>query len=445
MVTSLSSSLGTERKLLTEVPGPKSRALHERRQRSVSAGLTQGFPVYIERAEGAILEDVDGNLLLDLGSGIAVTSIGHGVPEVIEAVSNQVAAFTHTCFMVTPYEEYVEVCEELARLTPGDHQKTTALFNSGAEAVENAVKVARLATGRAAIVVFEHAYHGRTNLTMALTAKNMPYKDRFGPFAPEIYRAPMSYPFRDGLSGPEAAQRAIAMIESQVGAHNVAGLLIEPIQGEGGFIVPADGFLPALAEWAKKNGVVFIADEIQSGFCRTGDWFAVNHEGVVPDIVTTAKGLAGGMPLAGVTGRAELMNAVHEGGLGGTYGGNPVAAAAAIATIRTMETRNLAGRARELGATMLERLHALASQHAIIGDVRGRGAMIAFELVQPGTTTPNAAAAKAIVAHCNAQGVIALTCGTYGNVIRLLPPLIISDAQLADGLDVLSDAVAAAG
>ena len=444
MVTSLSSSLGTERKLLTEVPGPKSRALHERRQRSVSAGLTQGFPVYIERAEGAILEDVDGNLLLDLGSGIAVTSIGHGVPEVIEAVSNQVAAFTHTCFMVTPYEEYVEVCEELARLTPGDHQKTTALFNSGAEAVENAVKVARLATGRPAVIVFDHAYHGRTNLTMALTAKNMPYKDRFGPFAPEVYRVPMSYPFHDGLSGAEAAARAIGEIESQVGAHNVAALLIEPIQGEGGFIVPAEGFLPALSAWTKKNGVVFIADEIQSGFCRTGDWFAVNHEGVIPDIVTTAKGLAGGMPLAGVTGRAELMNAVHEGGLGGTYGGNPVAAAAALATIKVMRDRDLPSRARELGTTMLAHLNSLAQDVAIIGDVRGRGAMIAFELVEPGTKKPNAAAAKSIVSYCNAQGVIALACGTYGNVIRLLPPLVISDEQLADGLSVLAAAVRAA-
>jgi 4-aminobutyrate aminotransferase / (S)-3-amino-2-methylpropionate transaminase / 5-aminovalerate transaminase len=444
VVSSLSSSLGTERKLVTEVPGPKSRALHERRKAVVSAGLTNGFPVYIERAEGAILEDVDGNHLLDLGSGIAVVSIGHGVPEVIEAVSKQVANFTHTCFMVTPYENYIEVCEELARLTPGDHAKTTALFNSGAEAVENAVKVARLATGRPAVIVFDHAYHGRTNLTMALTAKNMPYKDRFGPFAPEVYRVPMSYPFHDGLSGAEAAARAISEIESQVGAHNVAALLIEPIQGEGGFIVPAEGFLPALSAWTKKNGVVFIADEIQSGFCRTGDWFAVNHEGVIPDIVTTAKGLAGGMPLAGVTGRAELMNAVHEGGLGGTYGGNPVAAAAALATIKTMRDRDLVGRARELGATMLENLTSLAQDVAIIGDVRGRGAMIAFELVEPGTKKPNAAAAKAIVSYCNAQGVIALACGTYGNVIRLLPPLVISDEQLDDGLNVLAAAVRAA-
>jgi 4-aminobutyrate aminotransferase/(S)-3-amino-2-methylpropionate transaminase len=444
MVSSIESAVGTERKVITELPGPKSRALHERRQAAVSAGLTTGFPIYIERAEGSILVDVDGNQILDLGSGIAVTTIGHAVPELVDAVSAQVAAFTHTCFMVTPYESYVEVCEELAKLTPGSHAKTSALFNSGSEAVENAVKVARLATGRQAIVVFDHAYHGRTNLTMALTAKNMPYKDRFGPFAPEIYRVPMSYPFRDGLSGADAAALAIKEIETQVGAHNVAALLIEPIQGEGGFIVPADGFLPALSAWTTKNGVVFIADEIQSGFCRTGDWFAVDHEGVIPDMVTTAKGLAGGMPLAGLTGRTELMNAVHEGGLGGTYGGNPVAAAAAIATIKTLRERHLVDRAREIGETLLAALHKLQQDVAIIGDVRGRGAMIAMELIEPGTKTPNASAAKAIVNYCNQQGVVVLACGTYGNVIRLLPALVISDEQLADGLDVLSAAVRAA-
>jgi 4-aminobutyrate aminotransferase/(S)-3-amino-2-methylpropionate transaminase len=444
MVSSIQSEVGTQRKVITELPGPKSRALHERRKAVVSAGLTNGFPIYIERADGAILVDADGNQILDLGSGIAVTTIGHAVPELIEAVSAQVAAFTHTCFMVTPYESYVEVCEELATLTPGTHAKTSALFNSGSEAVENAVKVARLATGRQAIVVFDHAYHGRTNLTMALTAKNMPYKDRFGPFAPEIYRVPMSYPFLDELSGAEAAAIAIKEIETQVGAKNVAALLIEPIQGEGGFIVPADGFLPALSEWTTQNGVVFIADEIQSGFCRTGDWFAVDHEGVVPDLVTTAKGLAGGMPLAGLTGRAELMNAVHEGGLGGTYGGNPVAAAAALATIKTLRDRNLVARAREIGDTLLTALHSLQQDVAIIGDVRGRGAMVAMELTQPGTKTPNAAAAKSIVNYCNQQGVIVLACGTYGNVIRLLPPLVISDEQLADGLSVLGAAVRAA-
>jgi 4-aminobutyrate aminotransferase / (S)-3-amino-2-methylpropionate transaminase / 5-aminovalerate transaminase len=441
MVSSLDTHVGTERTVITDLPGPKSQALHARRQAVVSSGLSVGFPVYIDRAEGAIVVDVDGNQLLDLGSGIAVTGIGHAVPALVAAVSEQVARFTHTCFMVNPYESYVEVCEALGELTPGTFAKTSALFNSGAEAIENAVKIARLATGKPAIIVFEHAYHGRTNLTMALTAKNMPYKDRFGPFAPEVYRVPMSYPFRDGLSGPDAAARAIQIIESEIGVHNVAAVLIEPIQGEGGFVVPAEGFLPALSAWTSANGVVFIADEIQSGFARTGEWFAVNHEGVVPDLITTAKGLAGGMPLAGVTGRAELMNAVHEGGLGGTYGGNPVAAAASLATIQTIKDWNLLERALAIGETMVSALDQLAQDVSIIGEVRGRGAMQAIELVVPGTRKPNAAAAKAILAYCQQQGVITLLCGTDGNVLRLLPPLIISDEQLADGLAVVSAAV----
>jgi len=441
MVSSIESSVGTERKVVTALPGPKSQEMHARRKNVVSAGVTNGYPVYIDRAEGAIIVDIDGNHILDLGSGIAVTTIGHAVPELVAAVSEQVAKFTHTCFMVTPYEAYVQVCEALNELTPGPHEKRSALFNSGAEAVENAVKIARHATGRQAVVVFDHAYHGRTNLTMALTAKNMPYRDGFGPFAPEVYRVPMSYPYRDGLSGAEAAAKAIAQIEIQVGAKNVAAVLIEPIQGEGGFVVPAEGFLPALSKWTTDNGVVFIADEIQSGFGRTGAWFAVEHEGVVPDMITTAKGLGGGMPISGVTGRAELMDAVHEGGLGGTYGGNPVTAVAALASINFMKDRNLLGRAVELEGIIKTFLTDLAKDVTIIGDIRGRGAMVAMELVEAGTTTPNAAAAKAIVKYCNDRGVVALACGTYGNVIRLLPPLVITDAQILDGLGVIADAV----
>ena len=326
-----------ERRLITELPGPRSRELFARRQATVSAGVSTMFPVFIERAGGGVLVDVDGNSLIDLGSGIAVTGVGNAAPHVVQAVTDQVAAFTHTCFMITPYQGYVEVCEELAAVTPGTHAKKSALFNSGSEAVENAVKIARQATGRTAIVAFDHAYHGRTNLTMALTAKNMPYKQGFGPFAAEVYRVPMSYPFRDGgLDGAAAAARAIDVITTQVGAGNVAGVLIEPVQGEGGFVVPAPGFLPALASWCTANGALLIADEIQTGFCRTGAWFASEHEDVVPDLITTAKGIAGGLPLAAVTGRAELMDAVHPGGLGGTYGGNPVACAAALGAIRTM-------------------------------------------------------------------------------------------------------------
>src|SRR3954471_22019331 len=322
-------TLPQERRLVTAIPGPRSRELHARRTAAVASGVGSTLPVYVAAAGGGVVVDVDGNSLIDLASGIAVTSVGNAAPEVVSRVQEQVAAFTHTCFMVVPYAGYVEVCERLADLTPGDHPKKAALFNSGAEAVENAVKVARVHTGRDAVVVVDHAYHGRTNLTMAMTAKNMPYKQGFGPFAGEVYRAPVSYPFRDGLSGPEAAARAITVIEKQVGAADLAAVIIEPVQGEGGFVVPAEGFLPALQAWCNANEVVFIVDEIQSGFARTGDLFASEHEGIVPDLITTAKGIAGGLPLSGVSGRAEIMDAPHAGGLGGTYAGNPVACAAA--------------------------------------------------------------------------------------------------------------------
>lgn len=430
------------RHLVTEIPGPRSVELMARRNATVSAGVGTTLPVFITRAGGGVLTDVDGNTLIDLGSGIAVTSVGNAAPRVVEAVQAQVADFTHTCFMVTPYEGYVAVCEALAELTPGDHAKKSALFNSGSEAVENAVKIARHATGRQGVVVFDHAYHGRTNLTMALTAKNMPYKHRFGPFAGEVYRVPMSYPFRDGLSGPDAAARAISQIEVQVGAGNTAAVLIEPLQGEGGFIEPAPGFLTAISEWCTANGVVFIADEIQSGFCRTGAWFGVDAEGVVPDLVTTAKGMAGGLPLAAVTGRAEIMDAVHPGGLGGTYGGNPVACAAALGAIETMRAEDLAGAARAIGEVMLPRLRALAERFPAVGDVRGRGAMIAVELVRPGTTEPDAALAGAVAKACHARGVVVLTAGSYGNVLRFLPPLVIGHDLLVEALDVIEEAFA---
>ncbi|WP_459252966.1 4-aminobutyrate--2-oxoglutarate transaminase [Arthrobacter antibioticus] len=444
--------LAQKRQILGTFPGPKSTALDVRRKAVVAGGVASTVPVYVADADGGILTDVDGNSFIDLGSGIAVTSVGASDANVVEAVREQVGHFTHTCFMVTPYESYVAVAEELNALTPGTHQKRTVLFNSGAEAVENAVKVARLATGRDAIVAFDHAYHGRTNLTMALTAKAMPYKTNFGPFAPEIYRVPMSYPYREEaeIKGEEAARRAITMIEKQIGSDSVAAILIEPIQGEGGFIVPADGFLPTLAAWAKENGVVFIADEVQSGFCRTGEWFATQHEGVVPDIITMAKGIGGGLPLSAITGRAELMDAVHPGGLGGTYGGNPVACAGALAAIRTMKEHDLNARAQRIERIVTDRFNALVQEMGaagIIGEIRGRGAMMAIELVKPGTANTtkevNAEAAKAIAGACLKAGVIILTCGTYGNVIRLLPPLVISEELLNDGLDVLCDAIRA--
>ncbi len=443
MTTTGGPSLPQERKLVTSVPGPESLARLERKKAHVADGVGTMLPVFVVAAGGGVLVDVDGNSLIDLGSGIAVASVGNAAPSVVSRVQEQVAAFTHTCFMITPYDGYVDVCEQLAEVTPGDHPKKSALFNSGAEAVENAVKIARVATGKDAVAVFDHAYHGRTNLTMAMTAKNMPYKHGFGPFAGEVYRAPMSYPFRDGLSGDEAAARAIDVLEKQVGADSLACVAIEPIQGEGGFVVPAPGFLPALAEWAGQNGVLFLADEIQTGFCRTGDWFACDHEGVVPDLVTLAKGIAGGLPLAAVTGRAELMDSVHVGGLGGTYGGNPVACAAALGSLEEMRTHDLVSRARAIGERVEARLRKIAADHPVIGDVRGRGAMMAVELCTPGTTSPEPARAAAVSAYCHQHGVVTLTCGTWGNVMRFLPPLSIPDALLDEGFDVVAEAFAA--
>jgi 4-aminobutyrate aminotransferase/(S)-3-amino-2-methylpropionate transaminase len=428
----------SKNRLVTTIPGPKSLELQARRKDAVAAGVGSTLPVYIDSADDGLLIDVDGNQLIDLGSGIAVTNVGNPAPAVAEAVHAQIDRFSHTCFMITPYEGYLEVCEELNALTPGTHEKRSVLFNSGAEAVENAVKIARHVTGRQAVVVFDHGYHGRTNLTMALTAKNMPYKHRFGPFAPEVYRVPASYPLHDGLTGAEAASRAIAAIEKQVGADNTAAVVIEPIQGEGGFIAPAQGFLPAIAEWCRERGVLFVADEIQTGFCRTGSWFASDHENVVPDLITTAKGIAGGLPLAAVTGRAEIMDAVHVGGLGGTYGGNPVACAAALGAIRTMRERDLNAAARHIEETVIGRLKAVAEKTDIIADIRGRGAMLAIEFTE---RTPDVAAR--VAKACHDQGVVVLTCGTYGNVIRLLPPLVIPDDLLAEGLDVLEGALLA--
>ena len=444
------STLQQSRKLVTEIPGPKSLEMTQRRVAAVARGVGVTMPVSCARAFGGIIEDVDGNRLIDLGSGIAVTTIGNSSPRVVDAVREQVGAFTHTCFMVTPYEGYIAVAEHLNRLTPGSFEKRTALFNSGAEAVENAVKIARAYTRRTAVVAFDHAYHGRTNLTMALTAKSMPYKSGFGPFAPEIYRAPLSYPYRDGLinkewatNGELAAERALSVIDKQVGAANLAAIIIEPILGEGGFVVPAPGFLPTLRAWCTDNDVVFIADEVQSGFGRTGQMFACEDEGIDPDLIVTAKGIADGMPLSAVTGRAEIMDAPHVSGLGGTYGGNPVACAAALATIETIELDGLLDRAKQIERLMRDTLHRMQADDDRIGDVRGRGAMIAVELVKSGTAEPDPELTKTLCAKAHTQGVLVLSCGTYGNILRFLPPLSISDELLHEGLGVLAEILAA--
>ncbi|HMZ14014.1 MAG TPA: 4-aminobutyrate--2-oxoglutarate transaminase [Mycobacterium sp.] len=437
------------RKLVTEIPGPQSIEMSKRRVAAVARGVGVTMPVSCARAFGGIIEDVDGNRLIDLGSGIAVTTIGNSSPRVVEAVQQQVAAFTHTCFMVTPYEGYIAVAEHLNRLTPGSYEKRSALFNSGAEAVENAIKIARAYTHKTAVVAFDHAYHGRTNLTMALTAKSMPYKSGFGPFAPEIYRAPLSYPYRDGLidkewatNGELAAERALTVIDKQIGAANLAAVIIEPILGEGGFIVPAPGFLPTLRSWCTENDVVFIADEVQSGFGRSGAMFACEDEGIEPDLIVTAKGIADGLPLSAVTGRAEIMDAPHVSGLGGTYGGNPVACAAALATIETIELDGLLDRAKHIETVMKDKLHRMQADDDRIGDVRGRGAMIAVELVKSGTAEPDPELTKALCSRAHSQGVLVLSCGTYGNILRFLPPLTISDELLLEGLDVLAGILA---
>ncbi|TPW78007.1 aminotransferase class III-fold pyridoxal phosphate-dependent enzyme [Schumannella soli] len=447
-VSSTTSTAGStpadDRPLLrTEIPGPRSRELHERRLAVVPRGAAWTLPVYIDHADGAWIVDVDGNRLLDLGAGIGVTTIGHANSGVADAASEQLRKVTHTLFTITPYEGYVRLAELLAERTPGGFAKKTLLVNSGAEAVENAVKIARRHTGRRAVAALDHAFHGRTNLTSAMNHKAAPYASGFGPLAPDIHRVPNSYPFRDGLTGAEAAARTIAYLEQRIGTRDLAAVVAEPIQGEGGFIVPAEGYLTALQEWATANGVVFVADEVQSGMGRTGTWFASELFGLEPDLVTTAKGIAGGLPLAGVTGRAEIMDAADPGGLGGTFGGNPVSIAAALSVFEQLATGEPLAAANRIGEVLTAGLRALAAKHDVIGDVRGHGAMIAFELTEPGTTIPIPGLAGRISQFAGERGVLLLTAGSDGNVIRFLPPLAVTDGQLAYALEVIDEALAA--
>jgi 4-aminobutyrate aminotransferase / (S)-3-amino-2-methylpropionate transaminase / 5-aminovalerate transaminase len=436
-----------ERKLITEVPGPKSRALFERRAAAIPPGVANLHPIVTARASGAIVEDVDGNRLIDLATGISVLNVGHTAPEVVAAAQRQLELDTHTCFHVTANEPYIELAERLNALVPIDGPVKTMFANSGAEAVENAVKIARKATGRPAVVAFDHAFHGRTLMGMSLTAKVMPYKQGMGPFAPEVYRLPFAYSYR-WPSGPErCAEEALAYavdeMHKHIGEDNIACVVLEPIQGEGGFVVPAPGFVKGIADFCAANGIVFVADEIQSGMGRAGRWFAIESEDVRPDIVTSAKSLGGGLPISAISGRADLMDAVHVGGLGGTYGGNPVAAAAALAVLDLIERDALLDRANIVGDTITARLRTLEERHPQVGEVRGRGAMCAIELVEdPDTKEPLAADTMNRIARGALEGgVIVLTAGTYGNVLRLLPPLTIEEPLLADGLDVLEGAV----
>jgi len=440
-----------ERKLVTQIPGPRSRELQARREEAVPPAVFNTVPVFARTASGAIVEDVDGNYLIDLGAGLAVLNTGNAPPDVVAALQDQAAAYTHTCFHVVMHEPYVELAERLNRITPGGHAKKTMFANSGAEAVENAVKIARYHTRRDAVVVFEHAFHGRTLMAMSLTGKVMPYKQGFGPFAPEVYRLPYSYPYRcpAGASpescGEACAALAIDEMTRHIGPSNIACLLIEPILGEGGFVVPGEGFIPSLAEFCAKHGIQLVADEVQTGIARTGRWFAIEHEGVVPDILTTAKALGGGLPISGVTARAEIMDGIHVGGLGGTFGGNPLACRAALAVLDQIERDRLVERAERIGGVILSRLQEIQDRQEVVGDIRGRGAMAAMEFVSArGSKEPAPAVASRIIEECYREGVIVLKAGTYDNVVRLLPPLTIDEGLLLEGLDVVEKAVATA-
>ena len=438
-----------ERRLVTEIPGPKSRALLKRRLAAVPRGVFYTTPVFAEAASGGIVRDVDGNSLIDLGAGLAVLNTGNAAPDVQDAVREQLDRFTHTCMHVTMSEPYVALAERLNGLVPGSGPRRTMFVNSGAEAVENAVKISRYFTKRPGVVVFDHAFHGRTLLAMTMTAKVMPYKQGLGPFASEVYRLPFAYPYRcpTGGSTPEECAEnclryAIGQMEMQIGTDNIACVVVEPILGEGGFIVPAPGFLPGLARYCRDRGILFVADEVQTAMARTGRLFAVEHEQIDPDLITMAKALAGGLPLGAVTGRADVMESVHVGGIGGTFGGNPLACAAGLAVLDSIESDGLLKRAERLGEVMLGRLNEMSERFSAIGEVRGRGAMVAMELVEDrATKAPAKRATGRLVEECYTQGVIILKAGTFDNVIRLLPPLTIEEDLLIEGLDVVEKAL----
>jgi len=429
-----------------DIPGPKSRELLARRQEFVARGIASTMNVFAAKADGAIIEDVDGNRYIDFAGGIGVMNIGHTRPEVTRAIAEQAAKFTHTCFSVMMYESYIALAERLVKLTPGEFPKKALFFNSGAEAVENAVKIARWATGRPAIIVFDNAFHGRTLMTMTMTSKVQPYKYRFGPYAPEVYRAPYPYPYRMNMTPQEATAFCIQELErmfvGEVAPDQVAAVIIEPVQGEGGFMVAPPGFLRALKAVCEKYNMLFVADEIQSGFCRTGRMFAVEHDGVEPDLMIIAKSMGAGMPISGVVGRAEIMDAPSPGTLGGTYSGNPVACAAALAVLDVYEKEDLAARSREIGHVITQRFLKLQESFPMIGDVRGLGGMVAMELVKDRTTKePDSHAASEILAAAHHRGLVLIKAGMYDNVLRVLVPLCVTDEQLNKGLDIFEDAI----
>ena len=428
------------------IPGPKSRELMARRQKFVARGVASTMNVFAAKADGAIIEDVDGNQYIDFAGGIGAMNIGHSRPEVTKAIAEQAAKFTHTCFSVMMYEPYIALAERLVKLTPGEFSKKAIFFNSGAEAVENAVKIARWATGRPAIIVFDNAYHGRTLMTMTMTSKVKPYKYRFGPYAPEVYRAPFPYPYRMNMTPQQSIDYCIQELErmfvGEVAPDQVAAIIVEPVQGEGGFMVAPPGFLSALKAVCEKYNILFVADEIQSGFCRTGRMFAVEHDGVEPDLMIIAKSMGAGMPISGVVGRTELMDAPTPGTLGGTYSGNPVACAAALAVLDLFEKEDYAARSREIGQIITKRFLNLQEHYPLIGDVRGLGGMAAMELVKDRSTKePDSQAASDVLAAAHHRGLVLIKAGMYDNVLRILVPLSVTDEQLNKGLDIFEDAL----
>ncbi len=434
----------------TQLPGPKAKALLERRQKYVPKGVSNGIPTFIDHAEGALLTDVDGNTFIDFAGAIGTINVGHCNPDVVAALHDQIDKYIHPGFNVMMYEPYIEFAERLAKLAPGNHEKQTIFFNSGAEAVENAVKIARKYTKRQGIVVFNRGYHGRTLMTMTMTSKVRPYKFEFGPFAPEVYRAPFPYVYRrpEGLSLEAYDDYVLSEFKNflvgDVAPETIAAVVMEPVQGEGGFIVPTKKFVQGVAEICKQHGILFVSDEIQTGFGRTGKYFAIEHFDVVPDLITVSKSMAAGVPISGVIGRSEIMNVSNPGELGGTYAGCPLGCRAGLAVLDTMEKLNLNERGTAIGEKVMKRFAQFKEKYEVIGDVRGLGAMCAIEFVKDRVTKePNKEIVSAIITEANRRGLVLLSAGLYGNVIRVLMPLVITDEQLEEGLDILEEAIVA--
>jgi 4-aminobutyrate aminotransferase / (S)-3-amino-2-methylpropionate transaminase / 5-aminovalerate transaminase len=429
----------------TEIPGPRSRALMARRNAAVPRGPFHATPVFAARAEGAVIEDVDGNRYIDFAGGIGCLNMGHRAPRVVSAVREQLDRFLHVCFSVTPYESYIAVAEKLNALAPGKFAKKTLLLNTGAEAVENSIKIARAYTKRPAVICFEDAFHGRTLLAMSLTSKTHPYKAGFEPFASDIYRIPFAYPYRSaqGASAATFAHYLEDAFKRVVAPESVAAVIAEPVLGEGGFVVPPRDYFRLIQEICRKHGILFIADEVQSGIGRTGKWFASEHFGIEPDLITTAKSLGGGLPLAAVTGRAEIMDTPGVGSLGGTFTGNPLSCAAALAAFETIEKEGLLARSISIGKRFEDRARTWQKKWPLVGDIRGLGGMCAIELVRDtDTREPADKQTKEVAQYCYEHGLITITAGTYGNVMRILVPLVVTDEQFEEGLAILEAALA---